>query len=204
MSSSGGAFRAAEAFVKSFVIDGDSVTFDRTALEGLRVRSSLVPRPCHTRASPNAHISLFPLVPRAGLRVDTRAVRVRISGTAAGAEPVRNPPRRLRRHPRGRRLHRGAAHRLQRSGRQVRSFLLISVWAIRLTPCFVHHSVNISTNYVSPGPGGTDVEVDARVTKVGRTLAFMDVTLRTKGGGKVVATGTHCKFLPNSQTSSKL
>ena len=63
MSSSGGAFRAAEAFVKSFVIDGDSVTFDRTALEGLRVRSSLVPRPCHTRASPNAHISLFPLVP---------------------------------------------------------------------------------------------------------------------------------------------
>jgi hypothetical protein len=40
MSSSGGAFRAAEAFVKSFVIDGDSVTFDRTALEGLRVRSS--------------------------------------------------------------------------------------------------------------------------------------------------------------------
>jgi hypothetical protein len=30
------------------------------------------------------------------------------------------------------------------------------------------------------------------------------VTLRTKGGGKVVATGTHCKFLPNSQTSSKL
>ena len=36
------------------------------------------------------------------------------------------------------------------------------------------------------------------------TLAFMDVTLRTKGGGKVVATGTHCKFLPNSQTSSKL
>jgi hypothetical protein len=64
MSSSGGAFRAAEAFVKSFVIDGDSVTFDRTALEGLRVRSSLVHRPCHTRASPNAHISLFPLVPR--------------------------------------------------------------------------------------------------------------------------------------------
>jgi len=64
MSSSGGSFRAAEAFVKSFVIDGDSVTFDRTALEGLRVRSSLVHRPCHTRASPNAHISLFPLVPR--------------------------------------------------------------------------------------------------------------------------------------------
>ena len=176
MSSSGGAFRAAEAFVKSFVIDGDSVTFDRTALEGLRVRSSSVPRPCHTRASPDAHVSLFPLVPRAGLRVDTRAVRVRISGTAAGAEPVRNPPRRLRRHPRGRRLHRGAPHRLQRSGRQVRSFLLISVWANRnnpmfnvnqtYTPCFVVHSVNISTNYVSPGPGGTDVEVDARVTKV--------------------------------------
>ena len=60
---------------------------------------------------------------------------------------------------------------------------------------------------VSPDPGvsGTDVEVDARVTKVGRTLAFMDVTLRTAVGGKTVATGTHCKFLPNSrQTRSKL
>jgi len=78
-------------------------------------------RPCHacrpTLTSLSSHSS------RAGLRVDTRAVRVRISGTAAGAEPVRNPPRRLRRHPRGRRLHRGAAHRLQRSGRQVRLFL---------------------------------------------------------------------------------
>ena len=85
-----------------------------------------VPRPCHTcrptLTSLSSHSS-----PRAGLRVVTRAVRVRISGTAAGAEPVRNPPRRLRRHPRGRRLHRGAAHRLQRSGCQVRSFLLISV-----------------------------------------------------------------------------
>ena len=139
MSSSGGAFRAAEAFVKSFVIDGDSVTFDRTALEGLRVRSSLVPSPCParvTRCRPTL-TSLSSHSSRAGLRVDTRAVRVRISGTAAGAEPVRNPPRRLRRHPRGRRLHRGAAHRLQRSGRQVRSFLIL-VWAIVLmTPCFV-------------------------------------------------------------------
>ena len=66
-------------------------------------------------------------------------------------------------------------------------------------------SVNIGCNYVTPCPCGTDVEVDARVTKVGRTLAFMDVTLRTAVGGKTVATGTHCKFLPNSrQTRSKL
>lgn len=60
-------------------------------------------------------------------------------------------------------------------------------------------SVNIGTNYITPGPGGADVEVDARVTKVGRTLAFMDVTLRTAVGGTTVATGTHCKFLPNSR-----
>ena len=38
MAFSGGSFQAAKAFVKSFVLDGDSVTFDRTALEGLRVR----------------------------------------------------------------------------------------------------------------------------------------------------------------------
>mgnify|MGYP001339639440 CR=1 FL=1 len=65
MSSSGGSFRAAEAFVKSFVIDGDSVTFDRTALEGLRVRSSSTQtRPCTARACRPTLTSLFPLVPR--------------------------------------------------------------------------------------------------------------------------------------------
>ena len=62
MSSSGGAFRAAEAFVKSFVIDGDSVTFDRTALEGLRVRSSTVPSPCPARVT-RCRPTLTSLVP---------------------------------------------------------------------------------------------------------------------------------------------
>ena len=109
-------------------------------------------------------------------------MRVRISGTAAGAEPVRNPPRRLRRHPRGRRLHRGAAHRLQRSGRQVRLFLLIIVWAIVLTPCFVHtQRQHIDKLRVAragrdgrrggrPGDqGGTDARVHGRdVTHYGR------------------------------------
>lgn len=53
--------------MKSFVIDGDSVTFDRTALEGLRVRSSSSQTrwaPPVSRVPTNAHISLFPLVPR--------------------------------------------------------------------------------------------------------------------------------------------
>lgn len=36
-------------------------------------------------------------------------------------------------------------------------------------------SVHMSMNYFSPTPGGQDCEVDSRVTKVGRTLAFAEV-----------------------------
>lgn len=208
MSSSGGAFRAAEAFVKSFVIDGDSVTFDRTALEGLRVRSSTVPSPCPARVT-RCRPTLTSLVPFTSRRTSSchpggacayfrygRGCRTVTEPSTAVASPpswTSSPPWRCSPSP-----------KIRASGSFISFNSRMAVWAIRLTPCFVVHSVNISTNYVSPGPGGTDVEVDARVTKVGRTLAFMDVTLRTKGGGKVVATGTHCKFLPNSQTSSKL
>ena len=36
-------------------------------------------------------------------------------------------------------------------------------------------SVHMSMNYFSPTPGGQDCEVDSRVTKAGRTLAFAEV-----------------------------
>lgn len=51
-------------------------------------------------------------------------------------------------------------------------------------------------NYFSPTPGGQDCEVDARVTKAGRTLAFAEVEIRNKRTGKVTARGTHTKFIP--------
>ena len=57
-------------------------------------------------------------------------------------------------------------------------------------------SVHMSMNYFSPTPGGQDCEVDAHVTKAGRTLAFADVEVRNKKTGKVTARGTHIKFIP--------
>lgn len=57
-------------------------------------------------------------------------------------------------------------------------------------------SVHMSMNYFSPTPGGQDCEVDARVTKAGRTLAFAEVEIRNKRTGKVTARGTHTKFIP--------
>jgi len=57
-------------------------------------------------------------------------------------------------------------------------------------------SVHMSMNYLSPTPGGQDCEVDAHVTKAGRTLAFADVEIRNKRTGKVTARGTHIKFIP--------
>lgn len=58
-------------------------------------------------------------------------------------------------------------------------------------------SVNIDVAYMSPGPAGEEVQVDARVVKVGANLAFMEVTV-TSGDGKVVAKGSHTKYLPRT------
>jgi acyl-coenzyme A thioesterase 13 len=58
-------------------------------------------------------------------------------------------------------------------------------------------SVNINVSYVSPGPAGEDVEVDATLVKLGANLAFMEVLLTSKDG-KVVARGSHTKFLPGT------
>ncbi|GIL75905.1 hypothetical protein Vretimale_5594 [Volvox reticuliferus] len=44
-------------------------------------------------------------------------------------------------------------------------------------------------------PGGEEVVVDARVTRVGRQLASLEAQLRRKATGQLVATGTHTKFL---------
>jgi acyl-coenzyme A thioesterase 13 len=56
-------------------------------------------------------------------------------------------------------------------------------------------SLSISVHYLSPMPGGEDVEITARVLKLGGTIATIGVELRRAGGGELVATGTHVKFL---------
>jgi len=61
-------------------------------------------------------------------------------------------------------------------------------------------SADLSVSYLRPGPGGEDVDVDARVLKVGRALAFMEVTI-SDARGRVVAKGSHTKFLPPRQAA---
>mmetsp|Transcript_6413 Transcript_6413/g.15984 ORF Transcript_6413/g.15984 Transcript_6413/m.15984 type:complete len:164 (-) Transcript_6413:956-1447(-) len=57
-------------------------------------------------------------------------------------------------------------------------------------------SVDLGVSFMSPGPSGQEVEVDAEVLRVGKSLAFLEVTIRTVNGGRLVAKGTHTKFLP--------
>ena len=73
-------------------------------------------------------------------------------------------------------------------------------------------SASLNVIYASPGPGGTDVDVEARVLKHGRSLAFLEVSIWTRGGDgegkgkdadaaadrKLVAKGSHVKFLPGT------
>ncbi|EFJ43851.1 hypothetical protein VOLCADRAFT_36389, partial [Volvox carteri f. nagariensis] len=71
-------------------------------------------------------------------------------------------------------------------------------------------SVHLAVTYLAPMPGGgggggstaiataaeaETVVIDARVVRVGRQLASLEVQLRRRSTGQLVATGTHTKFL---------
>jgi len=49
---------------------------------------------------------------------------------------------------------------------------------------------------------GDEILIDARTEKLGKSLAFLSVTIKNKDDNKVIATGTHTKHMGNS--SSKL
>ncbi|KAL8642735.1 MAG: hypothetical protein Q9228_000620 [Teloschistes exilis] len=57
-------------------------------------------------------------------------------------------------------------------------------------------STDIHTSYVSTAKEGDLIEVDAKANKVGSTMAFTIIEIRHAGdGGKVVAHGTHTKYI---------
>ncbi|KAK9842085.1 hypothetical protein WJX81_007785 [Elliptochloris bilobata] len=64
-------------------------------------------------------------------------------------------------------------------------------------------SLGIGIDYLSPGTGGEEVEIDARVVKVGRTVATINADIRMAGSGRLVAQGRHTKFLPADEQEVK-
>lgn len=57
-------------------------------------------------------------------------------------------------------------------------------------------STDIHTTYVSTAKEGNLIEIEAKASKVGATLAFTTIEIRHAGeGGKVVAHGTHTKYV---------
>lgn len=60
-------------------------------------------------------------------------------------------------------------------------------------------SLNINVNYLRGMPGGGDVVIEAKVVKVGKNIATIDVVLKDQGSGKLVAQGTHVKYMADNQ-----
>lgn len=60
-------------------------------------------------------------------------------------------------------------------------------------------SLSINVNYLSKAPLGGSVLVEARLVKSGRTIATIDVQIKDKATGALVAQGTHVKFIAQDE-----
>lgn len=50
-------------------------------------------------------------------------------------------------------------------------------------------------SYLKGAREGDDIVIDAKTTKAGKTLAFLDVQIKKKDTDVVIATGSHTKFV---------
>ncbi|MBI3726650.1 PaaI family thioesterase [bacterium] len=55
-------------------------------------------------------------------------------------------------------------------------------------------TTDLNVSYFSPAPGGSFVVAEARVLKIGRTLAFVTVDIKREKDGVLVAQGRMTKF----------
>ncbi|XP_075234358.1 acyl-coenzyme A thioesterase 13-like [Lycorma delicatula] len=56
-------------------------------------------------------------------------------------------------------------------------------------------SVDMHISYLKSASLGDQILIEAKTNKVGRTLAFLDVVIKKKESGDLVATGSHTKFV---------
>ncbi|XP_023931962.1 acyl-coenzyme A thioesterase 13 isoform X2 [Lingula anatina] len=59
-------------------------------------------------------------------------------------------------------------------------------------------SVDMNVTFMKSAKIGDDVIIDASTLKVGKTLAFLNVDLKLKKDGSLIAQGRHTKYLGNS------
>ncbi|EDV39892.1 uncharacterized protein Dana_GF24238, isoform B [Drosophila ananassae] len=72
---------------------------------------------------------------------------------------------------------------------------MITTYALMSKPCHPGVSVDLSVNFLNGAKLGDDVIIEASLSKVGKYLAFIDCTLKHKKDDKVVAKGTHLKYV---------
>ncbi|XP_068217936.1 acyl-coenzyme A thioesterase 13-like isoform X1 [Palaemon carinicauda] len=56
-------------------------------------------------------------------------------------------------------------------------------------------SVDLNVSYISAAQEGDSIVINADTLKVGRTLAFLTVDITNKDSGKLIAKGSHTKYI---------
>lgn len=65
-------------------------------------------------------------------------------------------------------------------------------------------SVELNVSYLRGVKLGDDILIEARNLKSGKNLAFLEVAIKRKSDGQLVATGKHTKFIPETESSKSL
>ncbi|XP_044763304.1 acyl-coenzyme A thioesterase 13-like [Coccinella septempunctata] len=61
-----------------------------------------------------------------------------------------------------------------------------------------HVSVNLNVRYLKGGKLGKTVVIESETVRCGKTLAFLEVILKDKETGNILAKGEHTKYLLNA------
>ncbi|BES91361.1 Thioesterase superfamily [Nesidiocoris tenuis] len=56
-------------------------------------------------------------------------------------------------------------------------------------------SVDLHITFLNAAPLGERIVIEAKTNKSGKTLAFLDVEIKKKSNGQLLATGSHTKFV---------
>ncbi|GLJ24879.1 hypothetical protein SUGI_0475840 [Cryptomeria japonica] len=56
-------------------------------------------------------------------------------------------------------------------------------------------SVEINVSYLNAAKLGEEIEIEAKVLRIGKAIAFVTVDLRKKNTGELIAQGRHTKYL---------